>query len=158
MPFCLRGLGDYLNEDCCLLMMMSAMNVIKLNWGIHMRTIITSRHIISFQILIQNIISQKRLWRGNVLFLYMGYSIDFTLISFSFIIEGSLILYILLVVFHITLSTITAAVWTLFSLELVFFHSFLIQCCLFFLVKLDIFRWNIIGRIFSVLWEFHTPS
>lgn len=48
--------------------------------------------------------------RHNVLFQYLGYSIHFTLISFSFIIEGGLILYILLVVFHITLSTITAAV------------------------------------------------
>lgn len=47
---------------------------------------------------------------GNVLFQYLGYSIHFQQISFSFIIKGSLVLYILLVVFHITLSTITAAV------------------------------------------------
>lgn len=40
----------------------------------------------------------------------LGYSIHFTLISFSFIIEGSLVLYILPVVFHIRLSTIAPAV------------------------------------------------
>lgn len=39
-----------------------------------------------------------------------------------------------------------------------FFFPFHIQCCLFFLVRLVIFRWNIIARIFSVLWEFHTLS
>lgn len=110
----------------------------------------------------QDNVSQKWLWRdaGSVLFQYLGYSIHLPLISFSFIIEGSLILYTLLVVFHITLSTITAAVWTVFSLELVCLFSYLFftfhtQCCLFFLVRLVIFRWNIIARIFSVLWVSH---
>lgn len=60
----------------------------------------------------QGSVSQKWLWReaGSVLFRYLGYSICLPQIFFSFIIEGSLVLYILLVVFRITLSTITAAV------------------------------------------------
>lgn len=60
----------------------------------------------------QDSVSQKWLWREavRVLFRYLGYSIRLPLIFVSFIIEGSFALYILLVVFRITLSTITAAV------------------------------------------------
>lgn len=60
----------------------------------------------------QDSVSQKWLRReaGRVLFRYLGYSIRLPLIFFSFIIEGILVLYILLVVFRITLSTITTAV------------------------------------------------
>lgn len=149
---------------------MSVMNAINLKWerGSHEEIKATPLLVESLLSRKQGSVSQKRLWReaGRALFRYLGYSICLPQILFSFIIEGSLVLYIVLVGFRITLSTITAAVWTLLSLELgclflfcfFFFSLFTHTVVCTFLVGLVIFRWNIIARIFSVLRELHTLS
>ena len=123
---------------------------------------IASRHMKSSRLWKQGDVSQKWLWRDadNVLFQYLGYSIHFTLISFSFIIEGSLVLYIppRCIPYHTQHYYCCCLNYILSGACVFFLLSFHIQCCLFFLVRLVIFRWNIIARIFSVLWEFHTLS
>lgn len=89
------------------------------------------------------------------LFQNLGYSIHFTLLFMHNWMESHTVHSCW---FQITLSTMTVAVWTLCSVALVLLYSFHIQHCLFFLVRLVIFRWNIIARVFSVLWEFHNHS
>lgn len=132
------------STDGCLIMTMSVMNAINLKWesGSHEEIKMTPLLVESLLSRKQDSVSQKWLWReaGRVLFRYLGYSIRLPLIFFSFIIEGSLVLYILLVAFRITLSTITAAVWTLFSPE---------RVCLFFSFFFSLFTHTVLSVLFS---------